>query len=68
MYLHCYVRCVRRAYLCGDDHSTGENYDHRKQWIASRLRYLPLFSRMLKMAPMWRVLLTCSVQVFLFEL
>jgi len=39
-YYHCYVRCVRRAYLCGEDHSTGENYDHRKQWIASRLRYL----------------------------
>lgn len=39
-YYHCYVRCVRRAYLCGDDHAAGQNYDHRKQWIVSRLRFL----------------------------
>jgi len=39
-YYHCYVRCVRRAYLCGDDYQTGQNYDHRKQWIVSRLRFL----------------------------
>jgi hypothetical protein len=39
-FYHCYVRCVRRAYLYGEDHSTGENYDHRKQWLVSRLRFL----------------------------
>ena len=39
-FYHCYVRCVRRAYLCGDDHASGQNYDHRKQWIVSRLRFL----------------------------
>ena len=39
-YYHCTVRCVRRAYLCGEDRVTGENYDHRKQWLVSRLRFL----------------------------
>ena len=39
-FYHCYVRCVRRAFLCGDDHSTGQNYDHRKQWLVSRIRFL----------------------------
>ena len=39
-YYHCYVRCVRRAYLCGEDASSGKNFDHRKQWIVSRLRFL----------------------------
>ena len=39
-FYHCYVRCVRRAFLSSDDFSTGENYDHRKQWIVSRLKFL----------------------------
>ena len=26
--------------MCGEDHVTGENYDHRRQWIVSRLRFL----------------------------
>ncbi|MFL0802280.1 MAG: transposase [Agarilytica sp.] len=26
--------------MCGEDYATGENYDHRKQWIVSRLRFL----------------------------
>lgn len=39
-FYHCYVRCVRRAYLCGEDYYSGQNYDHRKQWIVSRLRFL----------------------------
>lgn len=39
-YYHCMVRCVRRAYLCGDDPLTGKNYDHRKQWAIQRLRQL----------------------------
>lgn len=39
-YYHCMVRCVRRAYLCGEDALTGKNFDHRKQWAVVRLRQL----------------------------
>jgi REP element-mobilizing transposase RayT len=37
---HCVVRCVRRAFLCGDDAYSGRNYDHRKEWIRGRLGLL----------------------------
>jgi len=39
-YYHCVNRCVRRAYLCGEDESTGKNYEHRRGWIANRIKSL----------------------------
>jgi len=36
-YYHCIARCVRRAFLCGFDVATGENYDYRRQWLEDKL-------------------------------
>ncbi|VAW54463.1 Transposase and inactivated derivatives [hydrothermal vent metagenome] len=36
-YYHCIARCVRRAFLCGVDIATGENYDYRRQWLEDKL-------------------------------
>ena len=37
---HIVQRCVRRAFLCGDDPASGKSYKHRKQWIRDRLEFL----------------------------
>ena len=39
-YYHCMARCVRRAFLCGEDYLTGKNYEHRKPWVVDRLKEL----------------------------
>src|SRR5690554_6348442 len=37
---HLVQRCVRRAWLCGDDPVSGQSYEHRRGWIRSRLEFL----------------------------
>ena len=39
-YYHVVSRCVRRSFLCGFDRETGENYEHRRDWLEGRIRVL----------------------------
>ncbi len=39
-YYHRVARCVRRAWLCGEDDYTGRNFDHRKPWLLERMKLL----------------------------
>ncbi|EOD56520.1 transposase [Aeromonas molluscorum] len=39
-YYHVVSRCVRRAFLCGEDTHSGQSYEHRRQWVVDKLSQL----------------------------
>ena len=36
---HCWSRCVQRAFLCGRDPATGEDFDFRRDQIHALIKY-----------------------------
>ncbi len=40
LYYHVVSRCVRRAFLCGEDSHSGQSYEHRRQWVVDKLGQL----------------------------
>lgn len=40
LFYHCVCRCVRQAFLCGEDQQTGRSYEYRKLWVIERIQQL----------------------------
>jgi len=38
--VHAVQRCVRRAFLCGQDQPSGRSYEHRRGWLRARMEFL----------------------------
>ena len=41
-YYHCFGRCVRRAFLCGEDHYSARSFEHPRGWIVEHLAVQPI--------------------------
>ena len=39
-FYHVINRCVRMAYLCGEDKLTGKSFEHRRGWIVDKIKAL----------------------------
>ncbi len=39
-YYHVVSRCVRKSFLCGFDKHLNQSFEHRRQWIVDRVKFL----------------------------
>lgn len=44
-FYHVINRCVRRAFLCGEDKLTDRSYEHRRGWIVDKIKALSTIFR-----------------------